>query len=273
MKTQEHFSIWYKAFKDAFSLDTILAAAGTAYFALFSFFPFFMLIIAIASRWFDPLWVESKIITQMEFVLPGIGDLLGENLEKIIQGRFTATASALVLLAWASSALFSIITRILDRIWNGQDVRSRIRYRGLALLFVGSLSLIVLPILVVGTSVMPLLRSVRPELPIFLYQVLEITVSILFNILLFGILYRFLPHAGPAWREVWIGAVSAGTLWAVAKKIFLGNAADFLSKSNLVYGSVSVIVAFLVWVYFSGLIFFFGAHLSVGYSKAKADRG
>ncbi len=229
-----------------------------------------MLIIAIASRWFDPLWVESKIITQLEFIVPGISNLLGNNLEKIIQGRFTATASALVLLAWASSALFSIVTRILDRIWNGHDIRSRIRYRGLALLFVGGVSLIIFPVLFVGASLLPLLKSLRPEMPIYLYQSVNFIVSVLFNILLFGALYRFLPHAGPDWHEVWIGAVAAGILWAVAKKVFLGNAAEFLSKSNLVYGSVSVVIAFLAWVYFSGLIFFFGAHLSVEYDKAKA---
>jgi uncharacterized BrkB/YihY/UPF0761 family membrane protein len=39
--------------------------------------------------------------------------------------------------------------------------------------------------------------------------------------------------------------------------------------SNLVYGSVAAIIAFLTWAYLSGLIFLFGAFLSVAYFQHK----
>lgn len=272
MTKNKHFKIWQNALQNAFSLDSILAAAGTAYFAFFSFFPLILLLVAVASRWFDSLWVENELITQLEFVIPGISKLLGENITKVIQARTSATVMALVLLAWASSALFSIVTRILDRIWSGQDIRSRIRYRGLALLFVGGVSVIVLSVLFIGSWVIPILKGFLPDLPIFSYGEISFFLSIATNIILFGILYRFLPHASPEWRDVWIGAITAGTLWAVAKRFFLSYIPGFLSTSNLVYGSVSTIIAFLVWVYFSGLIFFFGAYLGKEYRQAKLVR-
>jgi uncharacterized BrkB/YihY/UPF0761 family membrane protein len=37
----------------------------------------------------------------------------------------------------------------------------------------------------------------------------------------------------------------------------------------LVYGSVTAIIAFLTWAYLSGLIFLFGAYLSVSYYQLK----
>jgi len=43
----------------------------------------------------------------------------------------------------------------------------------------------------------------------------------------------------------------------------------YISISNLVYGSVAAIIAFLVWAYVSGLIFLFGAFLSVSYYQLK----
>ncbi|MBT3337369.1 MAG: hypothetical protein HN975_06055 [Anaerolineae bacterium] len=49
------------------------------------------------------------------------------------------------------------------------------------------------------------------------------------------------------------------------------NTARFLSNSNLIYGSVSTIIAFLLWVHLSGLIFFFGAYLGKGYSRGGQD--
>jgi uncharacterized BrkB/YihY/UPF0761 family membrane protein len=45
--------------------------------------------------------------------------------------------------------------------------------------------------------------------------------------------------------------------------------AAYLSLSNLVYGSVAAIIAFLAWAYLSGLIFLFGAYLSVSYFQRK----
>jgi uncharacterized BrkB/YihY/UPF0761 family membrane protein len=61
----------------------------------------------------------------------------------------------------------------------------------------------------------------------------------------------------------------AGFLWELAKKAFLSFVATYISVSNLVYGSVTAIIAFLVWAYLSSLIFLFGAYLSVFYFRLK----
>ena len=269
MTNKEHFGIWANAAKKAFSLNSVLAAAGTAYFAFFSFFPLILLIVAVASYWFDPLWVENELINQLEFVVPNIANILGDNIDHVIRSRTTATAVALLLLAWASSGLFSIITRILDSIWSGgnQNVRSRLRYRSVALLLVGTLALFMLSFLFFEFWIAPLVKNYLPESPNFLYSGMGFVFSMLINILLFALVYRFLPHFTPAWSYVLIGASVAGTMWALAKRFFVGYVVDLLSTSNLVYGPVSTVMAFMIWVYFSALIFFFGANLGVGYSS------
>ena len=267
MQKKEHLKIWQQAFKNTITLNTMLSAAGTAYFALISIFPLILLFVAIASRWFDPMWAESEIITQAEFVIPGITNLLGANLEKIIEKRGAVTTSALLILSWSGSTLFSIVARVMDTIWAGRDTRSTLRYRGIALLFVIGLSLIVMPLLLIGTWITPLTKGLLPNIPHLLIPVFGFAISALGNILLFGLLYRFLPHGSPAWRDVWIAALASGILWEAAKRLFLGYTATFLTRSNLIYGSVSTIIAFLIWVHISGLIFFFGAYLGVGYSR------
>ena len=271
MKKTEHFIIWRNAFKETITLNSVLAAAGMAYFAFLSFFPLVLLIIAVASQWFNPLWVEHEIISQLEFIIPGIADLLGENLASVIQARGSVTTTASLLLIWSGSTLFSIITRILDTIWVGRDIRSGIRYRGLALLFVGGLSVLILPLLFISTWITPLLKNLLPDIHPIIYDETVFFTAILVNIALFATLYRFLPHSSPRWRDVWIGATAAGILWAIAKRVFLNYTTDFLSSSNLVYGSVSAIIAFLTWVHLSGLILFFGAYLGVGYSETKKE--
>ncbi len=271
MKKKEHLNIWRKALTKGFSLQSILASAATAYFALFSFFPMMMLGVAISSYWFDPLWVENEVITQLEFIIPGISQLLGANLQKIVQARSSVTTTALILLAWAGSSLFSIVTRILDSFWSGRDVRSRVRYRGLALLAVAIIGIAISPLLFLGVWFMPLVKSIFPAPPLFIYHGLVFITSVSINIIMFATIYRFLPHQSPPWQEIWIGAFTSGVLWELAKRFFVDYSARFLSTSNLVYGSVSTIMLFLVWVYFSGLIFLFGAHLNMEYRLKKQE--
>jgi len=46
----------------------------------------------------------------------------------------------------------------------------------------------------------------------------------------------------------------------------------YISVSNLVYGSVAAIIAFLAWAYMSGFIFLFGAFLNVSYYQLKQQQ-
>jgi membrane protein len=97
-------------------------------------------------------------------------------------------------------------------------------------------------------------------------------VAIFLDVALFMLLYIVLPHGASTWREILPGALGAGLLWELAKKAFLFFISTYLSVSNLVYGSVAAIIAFLTWAYLSGLIFLFGAFLSVSYYRIKLQK-
>ena len=94
----------------------------------------------------------------------------------------------------------------------------------------------------------------------------------LLDVALFMMLYQMLPHAASSWREILPGAMGAGLLWELAKKAFLLFISTYISASNLVYGSVTAIIASLTWAYLSGLIFLFGAYLSVSYSQLRQQQ-
>jgi len=86
------------------------------------------------------------------------------------------------------------------------------------------------------------------------------------------LLYILLPHGDSTWREILPGAIGAGMLWELAKKAFLFFVTSYVSVSNLVYGSVAAIIAFLVWAYLSGVILLFGAYLSVSFYHQKQQQ-
>ena len=96
-----------------------------------------------------------------------------------------------------------------------------------------------------------------------------ILVSTLLDITLFMVLYFMLPHGDSNWHAILLGSIGAGLFWELAKKAFLFFITNYISVSNLVYGSVAAIMALLTWAYISGLIFLFGAYLSVAYYNRK----
>ena len=93
-----------------------------------------------------------------------------------------------------------------------------------------------------------------------LWQVLFATVSYLVTVVLFVLVYRFMPKANVTLRDTLPGAFLAGLLWEIAKYIFALSLHYF--HYDQVYGSVGAVVAVLTWSYVSSLILLFGAQLT-----------
>jgi membrane protein len=78
--------------------------------------------------------------------------------------------------------------------------------------------------------------------------------------LLFALIYKVIPDAKIAWRDVWTGAAVASFLFS-AGKFALGA---YLGRSSFasMYGAAASLVVLLLWVYYSAQILFFGAELT-----------
>ena len=259
----------FEAANGAFASESALIAAAISYFTLFSLFPLTLLTVALGSIWIDPMMVEHEIVAQLEFAAPALGELLGQNIERIVRARGQITSFALITLIWSSSNIFNVLTRAVDRIWE-LDVRRTVwRQRGLAILAALTLSGLLLTASFAESAILTIANSLLPSEWQRLQSYTDKFWAVLLNVSLFGGLYFFLPHAKLSWRQVLPGAIGAGVLWELAKQGFLTFVATYLSRSNLVYGSVATIIVFLTWAYVSSIIFMFGAHLNVAYDRVE----
>lgn len=267
--TRGWLSILADAFRETQKPDTAITAAAIAYFALFSLFPITLLSISIASFSLGPAMDRHIIIQRLEFVAPAMGQLLGQNIDEIIEARGPVTALALVGLIWSASTVFYTFTHTLNQIWGNKRRRSFWKRRGLAILFV---LLFVGPALFLASFAGSLFTQISTFLPDTIISIgtgISVALAILLDVALFMVLYMMLPHGASTWREILPGALAAGLLWELAKKAFLAFVSAYLSISNMVYGSVTAIIAFLAWAYLSGLIFLFGAYLSLAYFQRR----
>ncbi len=88
-------------------------------------------------------------------------------------------------------------------------------------------------------------------------------------VLLFAMIFKFLPDVKIQWRDVWIGAVMTALLFGLGKWLlgfYLGSGA-----AGSAYGAASSLITLLLWVYYSSQILLFGAEFTQVYA-ARAGR-
>ena len=87
---------------------------------------------------------------------------------------------------------------------------------------------------------------------------------------LFALIYRYLPDAEIAWRDVWFGAVITAVLFTVGKfliGLYLGQA-----SVGTAYGPAGSLAILLVWVYYASQIFLFGAEMTKAFANQLGSR-
>jgi uncharacterized BrkB/YihY/UPF0761 family membrane protein len=89
-------------------------------------------------------------------------------------------------------------------------------------------------------------------------------------ILLFAMIFRYLPDAKLAWRVVWIGATLTAVLFAVGKFVlglYLGS-----GGAGSAYGAPSSLITLLLWIYYAAQILLFGAEFTQVYANTYGTR-
>jgi len=106
--------------------------------------------------------------------------------------------------------------------------------------------------------------------PDVILKVLDIGVSFLVITVLFATMFKVLPEAHIAWRDVWLGAITTASLFTIGKwaiGVYLAT-----SPIATLYGAASSLMIILLWVYYSALIVFLGAEFTVVYVATYGSR-
>jgi membrane protein len=271
------FRIIFGLFKESFqrwSDDSApRMAAALSYYTAFSMAPLLIVAIAIAGLVLGRDAAQGKIVEQ-------IGGLVGTESAAAIQTMIQAADRPAKGLLAGAVGIFSLIAgavgvlselkSALNTIWRTQErtdvaefIKKNVVLLGM-LLGIGFLLTVSL-ILSAGIAAFgQYLGGLLPAQEIILHLV-DFTLSVGITTVMFAAIYRVLPNAAIEWRDVWIGAAVTAVLFYLGKLvlgIYIGRSAIASS-----YGAAGAILVLLLWVYYSGLIFYFGAE----FTKVFAD--
>ena len=260
--------------------DVTHMAAGVAYYALFSIFPLLLGSIAVLGFFLESDEVQRQIVSIAGGFLPGSEQLIEDNIDAILGFRSALGFFSLLGLLWSGSAMFGALNRAINRAWDIHTDRPIYigKPRQLLMAFgVGTLFALSISSAAIVRNAGGLSKFDVPVLRFLVDtggQVILQTLSLCLVILIFFMMYKFMPNTKTYWKYVWPGAITSAILFEIAKNLFILYLERW-SAYQTIYGSIAPVVVLLLWAYVSSLIVLLGAEICSEYERMKhnVERG
>jgi membrane protein len=275
------FSLLKQTFQEWLRDKVPQLGAALAYYTVFSLAPLILVLLAVIGVLFrdDPGGAWDKITQQMSYFLdPSAMQVVQGIAQKASQpGKSTiATVIGIGLALFGASGVFGQLQDALNTIWGVKAKPTRgiwgfLRARFLSFAMVAGICFLLLVSLAIEALLKGFSHYVQSMLPGGI--VIAVTIYLVFDlaivVLLFAMIFKFLPDVKIQWRDVWIGAFITAILFGIGKWLlgfYLGSGA-----AGSAYGAASSLITLLLWVYYASQILLFGAEFTQVYA-ARAGR-
>jgi membrane protein len=252
--------------------------AALAFYTLLSLAPLLLVIISIVGLVFGRTVAERQVVQQIQDL---VGSQAATASAALLKGARNTTHGVIatligsVTLLFGASAVLIELRDALNTIWEvpvvvGSGVKkmkSFLKERLFSFAIVLSMGFLLIVSLAISAWIAALgelSSSLLPASEIVL-QAINSLISFAAITLLFASIYKLLPTVYIEWRDVLLGGAATSLLFTIGKLVlglYLGKA-SFAST----YGAFASIVVLVLWVYYSGQIFFFGAELTRSFAN------
>ena len=272
-------NVWI-VLKDAFNgfLDDrcLKLSAALAYYTIFSLAPLLVLVMSLASIFLGEEAINGHIFGQ-------INGLVGNDAAKQIQDMIksvglagktnTALAIGIITLLIGASSIFVEIQDSVNLIWRvkakpKQGWLKLLKDRLLSSSLVVSLGFLLLVSLVVNGMVLALgdqLSRLLPGLGVYVLSAINLLISTAVVAVLFGVIFKVLPDAKIAWKDVRYGAIFTAVLFTLGSYL-IGVYIDTTATGST-YGAAGSMIVLLTSIYYIAAILYFGAEFTLAYAN------
>lgn len=250
-------------------------SAALAFYTIFSLAPVLVIAITLAGVAFGEEAVRGQIFEEFEGLMGKDAALLVQEVLKSANrpasGKLPAIIGVVTLLLGAT-AIFGQLQDALNNVWAvapkpGAAITTLLLKRLHSFALVIGIGFLLLVSLLLSAALSGFSRYLERvlDLPVDFLQIANFAVSFVIITLLFAMTYRILPDVKIAWRDVWLGSLLTSLLFVVGKTLI----GLYLGRTGVAsaYGAAGSLVVILLWVYYSSLIFFFGAEFTRVHSR------
>ena len=211
--------------------------AALAYYTVFSMVPLLVVIIALIGVVFGEEAAQSAIMAQIAHL---VGEQSAAAIKDMIQRAsqpstgLLATLIAIVTLLVGASGVFGQLQDALNAVWGvepkeGRGIWGFIKDRFLSFVAVLGTGFLLLVSLVLSSALAAFGKWFSGLLPLpeAVLETFNFLLSFVVVTGLFALIFKVLPDARIAWRDVWVGAALTSALFTIGKfaiGLYLGKA-------------------------------------------------
>ncbi|PQJ69068.1 YihY/virulence factor BrkB family protein [Polaribacter butkevichii] len=262
--------------KSWFNNNPFNKAAIIAYYAILSLPALIIIIFNIVGSIWGREIVEGEILDE---VSRAIGKETAETIKEMMvndgnkKTSIFATIIGIATLLYGATGVFFQIQNVLDTIWeakprfkNGvlETVFGRLKSFGfiLIIIFLLLISLVLTSLL---SAFAENLKHILSESYVNFIFTFDIFISLAAIYFIFAAMFKILPNANVPWRAVRVGAFLTSCLFVVGKYLLAIYFRELEPAST--YGAAGSMILIMLWVSYTSLILFYGAHFTRAYSK------
>jgi membrane protein len=247
--------------------DNVLnAGAMMAYYAVLALFPMLLFAVGLAMFVLSPTMIEQGVHMASAAVPPAVRDPLVGRITAFVQqphGTFAFIGALLAI--WGARGGLTSLMQALDVVFHKQETRSWLHRQLIAILFaVGGavVAVLALALLIVGPIVG---HWVARHTDVGFDVTLALSIGCwvcagLLMMVVWALLYKFLPDTDAPLRLFTPGAAIGVTLW-LAASIGFGVYIGRFNHYEAAYGALGGAIIFLTWLWLSNIALIVGAEI------------
>lgn len=282
MAIVRHLLFFCATVKKAFVIfqknDPLRLAGATAFFTNFALPPILIILIRLFGFFTDRRALVNDIFTHLANILDHQSILQIRNTIRNIRAlnqKWYVTLLSFLFFLFVATTLFTIIKNSLEQIWNigyrnKKGIAHNLQSRAISItiiLLAGILFFIGLTADSLQAIIGAYLKN-SPSMGLILSSIINQTAFVLIVTTWFSILFRYLTNGRPTWRVALSGGLFTGCLFTIGK--YLLRILLPLSNISNIYGSAGSLIVIMLFVFYSSLIFYFGASFIKALSEQRA---
>ena len=264
-KVRKDFGLLWLALRKFNDDNGFFLSSGITFNILINLIPFIMLLLALVGTYlYNDQEVLNHIRAYFRDMAPALDPKIMGHLMDLIQSRRIVGIVGFVGLLWFSTWVFGSLRIALNIVFRVGKRRGMLWGIAMDLLMI-LLAGILLLVSMILSSAVTLLQSYQVRIPVAIgptiQWLLKYVLPFFLTFCMFFLIYKIIPDKRLHFKSALQAAIFAGVLWELAKHLF-GWYVVHLTETSIVYGSLSTLVIFVLWVYYSSTILVVGGEFA-----------
>ncbi len=259
------FDFFWSVLKKFDSDHGLFLSSGITFNLLLCLIPMSLLLLAIVGTYlYSDREVLNHIRRYFENAVPSLDPRIMRNILRIIRDRKIVGILGIGGLIWTSTWVFSSLRTAFNMIFRVEKDRGILQGKAIDL-FMILLAGIFLLMSMIFTSGITFIQSNRFSHLLAMGQtlrfILKYIIPFLFTFWMCFLIYKIIPNRKISFKTAFQAALCTSLLWEVSKQLF-GWYVQHLGRFSVVYGSLSTLAIFFLWVYYSSAILLLGGEVA-----------